>query len=151
VYWVVPGSLCAGEYPLEQLDLLRAAGIDTFVDLTEEGEYGVPAYAGLVDGAEYVRFAIPDRGVPSTEQMTAILDYVDGSLSDGRTVYVHCLGGIGRTGMTVACHLIRGGSTPTEALASIAQWRGDDIRSPETDEQRRFVESWSSVSDTEGV
>ena len=151
MYWVVPGSLCAGEYPLEQLDLLRAAGIDTFVDLTEEGEYGVPAYAGLVDGAEYVRFAIPDRGVPSTEQMTAILDYVDGSLSDGRTVYVHCLGGIGRTGMTVACHLIRGGSTPTEALASIAQWRGDDIRSPETDEQRRFVESWSSVSDTEGV
>ena len=149
MYWVVPGRLCAGEYPLEQLELLQAAGIDTFVDLTEEGEYGVPPYAGLVDGAECVRFAIPDRGVPTTEEMTAILDYVDSSLADGRTVYVHCLGGIGRTGMTVACHLIRGGATPTDALASIAQWRGDDIRSPETDDQRRFVESW--VSDTEGV
>jgi hypothetical protein len=151
VYWVVPGRLCAGEYPLEQLDLLRAAGIDTFVDLTEEGEYGVPAYAGLVDGVEYVRFAIPDRGVPTNEQMTAILDYVDGSLADGRTVYVHCLGGIGRTGMTVACHLIRGGSTPTDALASIAQWRGDGIRSPETDDQNAFVLVWSRVSDTKGV
>lgn len=154
MYWVVPGRLCAGEYPLEQLDLLQAAGIDTFVDLTEEGEYGVPAYAGLIDGVEYVRFAIPDRGVPEPERMNAILDYVDGSLAEGRTVYVHCLGGIGRTGMTVACHLIRGGSSAEAALASIAEWRGDGIRSPETDEQRRFVEGWGSsprVSDTEGV
>jgi hypothetical protein len=142
VYWVVPGRLCAGEYPLEQLDLLEAAGIDTFVDLTEEGEYGVPAYAEQLGDLEYVRFAIPDRGVPTHEQMTAILDYVDTSLAEGRTVYVHCLGGIGRTGMTVACHLIRGGATPKDALASIAEWRGDNIRSPETDEQRRFVEAW---------
>lgn len=155
MYWVVPGRLCAGEYPLEQLDLLRAAGIDTFVDLTEEGEYGVPAYAGSIEGVEFVRFAIPDRGVPSAEQMNTILDYVDTSLADGRTVYVHCLGGIGRTGMTVACHLIRGGSSPEDALASIAQWRGDGIRSPETDDQHAFVMGWSSVSggvsDTEGV
>jgi hypothetical protein len=146
VYWVVPGRLCAGEYPLEQLDLLRAAGIDTFVDLTEEGEYGVPAYAGLVDGAEYVRFPIPDRGVPEPEQMTMILDYVDAWLAEGRTVYVHCLGGIGRTGMAVACHLIRGGATAEDALASIARWRGDDTRSPETDEQHAFVMGWPTNS-----
>jgi hypothetical protein len=151
VYWVVPGRLCAGEYPLEQLDLLEAAGIVTFVDLTEEGEYGVPAYVEQLGDLEYVRFPIRDRGVPTNEQMTAILDYVDTSLAQGRKVYLHCLGGIGRTGMTVACHLIRGGSTPADALASIAQWRGDDIRSPETDEQRLFVESWAPVSDTEGV
>ena len=151
MYWVVPGRLCAGEYPLEQLDLLQAAGIDTFVDLTEEGEYGVPTYDGLLDGAAYARFPIRDRGVPASEQMTAILDYVDGSLADGRTVYVHCLGGIGRTGMTVACHLIRGGASAEGALASIAALRGDDVRSPETDEQRTFVEGWALVSDTEGV
>jgi hypothetical protein len=153
VYWVVPGRLCAGEYPLEQLDLLRTAGIDTFVDLTEEGEYGVPTYAGLLGGAEYVRFPIRDRGVPTAEQMTAILDYVEGALTEERTVYVHCLGGIGRTGMTVACHLVRGGATAEGALASIAAWRGDGVPSPETDEQRRFVESsaTSGVSDTGGV
>jgi protein tyrosine/serine phosphatase len=151
VYWVVPGRLCAGEYPLEQLDLLQAAGIDTFVDLTEDGEYGVPSYAGQIDGVEYVRFPIPDRSVPTHEQMTAILDYVDTALAEERTVYVHCLGGIGRTGMTVACHLIRGGASPADALASIAQWRGDGIRSPETDDQNAFVMNWSPVSDTKGV
>ncbi len=150
MYWVVPGRLCAGEYPLERLDLLRAAGVDAFVDLTEEGEYGVPAYVEQLDGLAYVRFPIRDRGVPEPEQMTAILDHVDGALADGRVVYLHCLGGIGRTGMTVACHLIRGGASAEDALASIAGWRGDGVRSPETDDQRRFVESWRAdpVSDT---
>ena len=142
MYWVVPGRLCAGEYPLEQLGLLRASGVDAFVDLTEQGEYGVPTYDGELDGLRYSRFAIPDRGVPSTEQMTAILDHLDAALADGRVVYVHCMGGIGRTGMTVACHLIRGGATADDALASIAEWRADGVLSPETDAQRQFVASW---------
>jgi hypothetical protein len=149
VYWVVPGSFCAGEYPLDRLDLLRASGIDAFVDLTEEGEYGVPAYADQLDGLAYRRFPIRDRGVPEPGQMTAILDHVDAELADGRVVYVHCLGGIGRTGMTVACHLIRGGSTPEAALQQIVAWRADGVLSPETDEQRRFVRAW--VSDAAGV
>jgi Inositol hexakisphosphate len=146
VYWVVPGRFCAGEYPLELFDLLRASGVDAFVDLTEEGEYGVPSYDGQLDGVDYVRFPIPDRGVPEPQQMTAILDHLDAALADGRVVYVHCLGGIGRTGMTVACHLVRGGATAEEALASIAGWRGDGVLSPETDGQRRFVESWPGAS-----
>jgi len=146
VYWVVPGRLCAGEYPLERLELLQAAGVDAFVDLTEEGEYGVPSYVARLDGHAHVRFPIRDRGVPDREQMTEILDHVDGALAEGRIVYLHCLGGIGRTGMAVACHLIRGGASPEEALASIAAWRSDGVRSPETDDQRRFVESWATPS-----
>jgi hypothetical protein len=146
VYWVVPGGLCAGEYPHETLDLLLAAGVDTFVDLTEEGEYDVPGYSAWLSGLEHARFAIPDRGVPTRERMKEILDYVEAALASGRVVYVHCLGGIGRTGMAVACHLMRGGATPEDALASIAAWRADGRRSPETDEQRRFVESWSETT-----
>ena len=143
MYWVVPRRLCAGEYPIGSLDLLQAAGIDTFVDLTEEGEYGIPSYATELDGLEHVRFPIPDYGVPTRGQMTAILDALDEALGRGRTVYVHCLSGVGRTGMTVACHLMRGGAGAEEALARIAELRADGRRSPETDEQQRFVESWT--------
>ena len=146
MYWVVPGRLCAGPYPLESLDLLRSAGVDTFVDLTEEGEYDLPPYAELVDGTEHVRFPIPDYGVPTHERMTEILDFVDDALTGDRVVYLHCLGGVGRTGMTVACHLMRGGASAEDALASIAAWRADGRRSPETDEQRRFVQSWPDAS-----
>ena len=48
--WVDPGRLLAGEYPAEpgeaetlaKLGLFRTAGIDFFLDLTEEGE--LPRY-----------------------------------------------------------------------------------------------------------
>ena len=38
-----------------------------------------------------------------------ILDEIDGAILNGKTVYVHCLGGIGRTGTVVGCYLVRHG------------------------------------------
>jgi protein-tyrosine phosphatase len=156
-YWVEPGRLCAGEYPYardpaeaaEKLERIRAAGIDTFIDLTEEGEYGLASYAEHLDGLHYERLAIADLGVPTVEGMTAILDAIDRALSHGLTVYVHCYGGVGRTGTVVACHLVRQGATAENALASIAEWRRgtpDGRRmSPETLDQRRFVWDWQAI------
>ena len=40
-------------------------------------------------------------------------------LAGGRTVYLHCRGGIGRTGTVLGCYLVRQGQTAEEALASI--------------------------------
>src|SRR4029453_3639787 len=49
-YWVQPGRLLAGEYPgsmsradaMERVQRLLAAGVTSFIDLTEEG--GLPDY-----------------------------------------------------------------------------------------------------------
>ncbi len=49
-YWVRPGQLLAGEYPgsmsladaNQRIQMLLHAGVNSFVDLTEEGE--MPAY-----------------------------------------------------------------------------------------------------------
>ncbi len=153
-YWIEPGRLCAGEYPsardpaeaVEKVRRICDAGINTFIDLTEDGEYGLASYAEHLDGLEYVRLSIADRGVPTIERMREILDAIDAGLSRGRTVYVHCYGGVGRTGTVIACHLVRHGATAHHALASIAEWRRgtpDGHReSPETAEQRQFVEHW---------
>jgi len=153
-YWIEPGRLCAGQYPSardpagasEKLRRIRAAGVDTFIDLTEEGEYGLASYAHHVDGLEYMRVSIADLGVPTIVRMGEILDLIDHALSRGRTVYVHCYAGVGRTGTVIACHLVRHGATADQALASIAEWRRetpDGYReSPETPEQRRFVREW---------
>lgn len=154
-YWVIPGRLAAGEYPgdrwdeeaREKLRAFQEAGIDDFVDLTEEGEYGLNPYAPFLPAtARHRRFPIPDMGVPSPTRMAAILDAIDASLAAGRGVYVHCFGGVGRTGTVVGCWLIRQGLSPHEALARIAAWRRgtpDGHRpSPETAEQRAFVYQW---------
>ena len=78
--------------------------------------------------------------------MTSILETIDGVLAAGRAVYVHCYGGIGRTGTVVGCFLARHGMAGAEALEQIARWRERTPdgwkRSPETDEQRQMVLNW---------
>lgn len=159
-YWVKPGKLLAGEYPgagsraetMQRLQKLVRAGVDSFVDLTEEEE--LPAYkAMLADLGErpirYRRLSITDHSIPeSPRRMSEILDYIDAELGQGRCVYVHCRAGIGRTGTTIACHLIRGGLANEAALEHLQRLWRRCARSrswpsvPETDEQVEFVRTW---------
>ncbi|MBI4172846.1 MAG: dual specificity protein phosphatase family protein [Actinobacteria bacterium] len=139
----VSERLLAGPYPAPgDVERLRAAGIELFVDLTEAGEYGIAPYDSA--GARHVRFPIPDHGVPSEEQMAALLDALDAALGETRGVYVHCLAGAGRTGTVIGCWLVRHGLTGDEALVAIAERRGAGCRpSPETREQRALVLGWA--------
>jgi len=154
-YWVVPGRLLAGEYPgapeawraRRHLRRLAWCGIGDFIDLTTEGEYRLRPYAALLDdGATHRRFPITDGTVPDASAMEAILAAIDGRLAAGRTVYVHCFGGIGRTGTVIGCWLVRHGAPGERAIEQIARWRegtpDEAIPSPETSEQRDFVLAW---------
>ena len=162
-YWVIPGRLLAGEYPgqyqeeptRKRLDALLEAGFDTFVDLTQPHE-NVP-YAEILKqeaniyGMDVRRLSFPigDFGLPTPGQMNSILDAIEDALQADRKIYVHCWGGIGRTGTTVGCHLVRGGRSGTEALEMLATWWRDvpksryHPRSPETLQQRDFILHWA--------
>jgi protein-tyrosine phosphatase len=102
--------------------------------------------AALGRSAMHRRFPIPDGGTPTQAQMTHILDTIDAALDDGHTVYVHCWGGIGRTGTVVGCYMVCQGASSQEALKEIARLRqgtpDGDRRSPETDEQEQLILSW---------
>lgn len=161
-YWVEPGRLLAGEYPgsrtdegaRRKLQQLLAAGVALFLDLTEEAEYGLRPYAPLLDevalagGGPVVhrRMPIPDGGTPTVEEMGRILDTIDAALEGGHTVYVHCWGGIGRTGTVAGCYLVRHGMSGRQALAEIARRRDgtpDGHRpSPENEEQAQRILTW---------
>ena len=161
-YWVEPGRFLAGEYPAspsiertrQRLDLLLEAGIDTFIDLTLPNE--LPPYqpilleqAKLRDiEVQYNRFTIIDRSIPMGDMMTTILDAIDKALIGGGNIYLHCWGGIGRTGTTVGCYLVRRGLTGKQALAQLAEWWKEvpksayNPRSPETDRQVEYILNW---------
>lgn len=161
-YWVEPGRFLAGEYPAaafvgrtrERLNRFLESGINTFIDLTFPNE--LPSYQPLLleqasirdIDIQYKRFSIIDRSIPINHVMTAILDTIDSALVEGRNVYVHCWGGIGRTGTTVGCYLVRRGLTGEQALAQLAEWWQDvpksfyNPRSPETDRQVEFILNW---------
>jgi hypothetical protein len=165
-YWVVPARFLAGEYPAapyegrarERLNRFLEAGIDTFFDLTIQNE--LPPYLSLLReqaslrniDVRYERFSILDRSIPMRGVMTGILTAIDSALAEGRNVYVHCWGGIGRTGTTVGCYLVHHGLSGQQALAQLAElWK--DVpkssyfpRSPETDRQVKFILNWENNS-----
>ena len=117
-YWVDRDiNLYAGEYPgdknnemckMKVGDVTVWGNYEYFIDLTEEGELN--PYARYLNKDQcYQRFPIPDCGVPKdTQSVRRLLDEIihlgkQGKFGRGK-IYLHCWGGVGRTGMIVACY-----------------------------------------------
>lgn len=158
-YWVDPGRFLAGPLPAhedravlrQRVSLLLDLGIRTVIDLRTPVE--PPSIRALLDKLagelDPVWFGAPilNGAAPTSAQMQAILDLIDASLARGRGVYVHCQGGLGRTGAVVACWWVRHGRhDPESALAELMRCRvgqpHGDRPSPETPPQYRLVRSW---------
>jgi hypothetical protein len=161
-YWVIPGRLLAGPYPVSSdeiaqrnaTEILFLNGISHLVDLTQENEIA-PSYADVIKGlaashsglVRYTRFSIPDMAIPPKFWMKKILDHIDACLAHEEILYLHCMGGLGRTGTVVGCHLVRHGLTGEEALDRLEflrrnthnYWRS----SPETEAQHQFILDWA--------
>jgi protein-tyrosine phosphatase len=160
-YWVFPGRLLAGEHPSSgaegeiatRLQRLTGAGIDCYIDLTEEGEQ--PDYRRLLPRhAEYLRSAIADTSVPfNVSQTRALLAAIRAALARGRRVYVHCRAGIGRTGLIVGCFLAEEQGNGRKAIALLNQMWRQSARSrswpqvPQTSEQADYIRHWPKLRD----
>lgn len=160
-HWIEPGRLLAGEHPSaaddkatrKRLAKLLDAGIDCFLDLTEPVE--IESYQPLLaaargaEGVLYLRRPIRDHGVPKSDAgMQQILDTLERVLAEGRSVYLHCRAGIGRTNLVAGCWIASRGGGGEAALERLNRaWRGN-ARSrgwpsiPETEEQVEFVRGW---------
>lgn len=171
--YVVPGTLLVGgEYPgsepgtpaeqaRRKLSAFLDAGITAYVDLTDPNDGLVPYAPALAELAvergidlRYEQLTIRDMRVCDSRHMHRVLDAIDARIAEGRAVYAHCWGGIGRTGLVVGCWLVRHGRTGDEALAEVDRlfrtmspgkvslhtaWG-----SPQTDAQKAFVRAWAA-------
>ena len=167
--YVVPDTrLIAGEYPgtlpgdvstdlEEKLAQFLDAGVTVFLDLTDPADGLAPYETALRAlaarrGIEvlYERLTIRDMDVCDKQHMNRILNAIDAYLSAGHTLYVHCWGGVGRTGTVIGCWLVRHGKSGRDALVEVGRlfatmseakrrWHPEV---PQTKAQRRMVEMW---------
>lgn len=174
-YWVLPDRLLAGQYPgsyneistRKKLCRYLDTGISFFLDLTEQNEISptgerkpydkilqAEAHARNIK-VQHQRMSIQDFGIPTRAFMTRILDTIDDALKAGHKVYVHCWGGIGRTGTVVGCYFVRHGKSGEQALKHIARlWRSVGKSktyplSPEIEVQRKFVAEFTDTLKSE--
>ena len=106
------------------------------------GEYpGAPTTAEAAKKLRVLLTAGIDHSIDLTEQHEGLTPYA-------QTLASTCWGGVGRTGTTVGCWLVRHGRTGDEALAHLARlWSRvakahRSPRSPETAEQAKYIRGW---------
>lgn len=105
----------AGEYPrdlddrtsMDKIEQFHQFGITHFIDLTEEDE--LKPYTQLLwDGANHIRFPMEDGGIPdSTASVRQLVVEIQEIIARNPSakIYIHCWGGVGRTGQIVASYL----------------------------------------------
>jgi ADP-ribosylglycohydrolase len=156
-YWVLPGRLLAGDHPAtgqldgtrERIERLLRAGIDCFVDLTPPEE--LPPYEDMLPaGIAHHRLPIRDHDVPVHPGLMAdILALIESALRSGRSLYVHCHAGVGRTGTVMGCFFVERGLSPDAALEELNRAWQQSARAalwpriPETEAQVQYVRNWA--------
>lgn len=127
----------------------RDEGVDLVVSLLEWTECG-----GLDLGEEgeicqrlgmgFRSYPICDHGVPAAfDSLRGFLTDIEQSLAARKSVVVHCLAGIGRSGLTASCLLLATGIPPDLAMRHVSVARG--LMVPETSEQKEWVAEFARL------
>lgn len=131
------------------LEALKHAGVDVLVScLTEQDEvrFGLEREATVAEavGLEFLRHPIVDHDVPrSAEEALAFASALAERLKGGQTIVVHCLAGIGRSGLLTIATLTKAGWPLERAFDRAAAARG--LSTPETPAQRAWLIRWLST------
>ena len=169
-YPIKSGVLYAGEYPGDRNPGIARArilslvemGIRTFIDLTTPDDPLV-RYEGMLVQMEQetgiplrrISCPIPDMGVPPSDESTlSIMAAIRGAIEAAPAVYIHCWGGIGRTGTVVGCWLRECGLDPDAALEHVQHLYSSHMpkaragkypESPQTEAQKNYVRHWKTT------
>ena len=154
---LAPGKKCASSLANVvwernlQADLKRLRDVyatQVLVSLMEDVEYEACSIPHLLSDAGYlgmqvVHFPIPDLLVPELHQeqgFEGLTRHLSERLELGENVVVHCLGGLGRSGLLAAAILVAHGLAAGEAIVTVRKARQGAVETHRQEEYlRRFA------------
>lgn len=118
-----------------------ACMVISLIELHEFAELQVATLPAVVKaaGLAWVHLPIVDLCVPNQSWMRVWGNFgqaIVATLSRGESVFIHCKGGLGRTGTVAACLLIESGMAASDAIRAVRAVRRGTI---ETQAQEDFV------------
>ena len=104
-----------------------------------------PGYVDWLDNPDSASdwWPIPDMYAPPVDVALPFVDQLVERIRAGERLLVHCAAGIGRTGTTAVCILIRLGVPLEEAEEVVGEAR--DLAGPESGAQRQLVDDVASL------
>jgi len=112
------------------------------VILVEDQELDYDIHQWGKFGVKVKHMPIPDFGTPGLNDLHEVIEWINREIEDGK-VLVHCLGGIGRSGMVATAYLISKGFSVNEAIKHVRARVPGAIETCEQEElSRRFARGY---------
>lgn len=138
---ILPGRKDRLRNPDKDIEEIVASGFKTVLNLVtppELDEYGVEDINEKYKeaGLSVIEFPILDQKAPSIDSVPALLEKIDHAVKYG-PLLIHCVGGLGRSGMVAALYLVSKGYSSQQAVRIVRDARSE--RAIETSMQMNLI------------
>jgi atypical dual specificity phosphatase len=141
--WIESSVLagCGRPESVAELEAAKREGVGAIVSLT-----GTPLSPEVIDRLGFAYLHSPLSAIPSIQQLTQIIQFIESQKSQSHPVLMHCGEGIGRTGTVLAAYLVYHGMRADDAIRVVREKRSGSVQ---TVEQENIVREFEKVVSSE--
>jgi protein-tyrosine phosphatase len=145
---VLPGRRDRGRSMEDDMEAMKKQGVTHVITLLTANEFEYYGVENLMEsykenGFVTRRSPMLDGGATSITEMDELAEWIQASLDDGAHIMIHCVGGLGRSGLVAASYLISQGASA--AVASKAVRSARSSKAIETRAQEKFLNRYAAV------